>query len=159
MERRRAIRHTVDWFAAYRLDATSEWRPCRLIDLATTGATIELLAPLDDDSLEREIQIMFEFRGESTEGFDLLGDIRHQTPTTVGRTHLGIEFKNLTPIDVAILELIERGLDASPDRTTELQRDICRSALVVGESTPAYVAAGTWSNRGARTTRATLSGS
>ena len=55
---------------------------------------------------------MFEFRGETTEGFDLLGDIRHQTPTTVHRVHLGIEFKNLTPIDVMILELIERGLDA-----------------------------------------------
>jgi hypothetical protein len=112
MERRRAIRHTVDWFAAYRLDSTSEWRPCRLIDLATTGATIELLAPLDDDSLEREIQIMFEFRGETTEGFDLLGDIHRQTPTTVGRAHLGIEFKNLTQIDVMILELIVRGLEA-----------------------------------------------
>ncbi|HEX4531414.1 MAG TPA: PilZ domain-containing protein [Acidimicrobiia bacterium] len=112
MERRRAIRHTVDWYAVYRLNATSEWRPCRLIDLATTGATIELLTPLDDDSLQHEIQIMFEFRGETTEGFDLLGDIRHQTPTTVGRAHLGIEFKNLTPIDVMILELIERVLDA-----------------------------------------------
>jgi hypothetical protein len=112
MERRRAIRHTVDWYAVYRLNATSEWRPCRLIDLATTGATIELLTPLDDDSLQHEIQIMFEFRGETTEGFDLLGDIRHQTPTAVGRARLGIEFKNLTPIDVMILELIERGLDA-----------------------------------------------
>jgi PilZ domain len=111
MERRRAIRHTVDWFAVYRLDATSEWRPCRVIDLATTGATIELLAPLDDDSLERDIQIMFEFRG-TTEGFDVLADIRHQTATTVGRVRLGIEFKNLTEIDVLVLELIERGLDA-----------------------------------------------
>ena len=112
MERRRAKRHTVEWFAVYRLDATTEWRPCRVIDLATTGATIELLVPLDDDSLERDIQIMFEFRGETTEWFDLLGDIRHQTPTTMGRARLGIEFKNLTPIDVMILELIERGLDA-----------------------------------------------
>lgn len=112
MERRREKRHPVEWFGGHRLGATSEWRPCRVIDLATTGATIELLAPLDDDSLEREIQIMFEFRGETTEWFDLLGDVRHQTPTTTGRVRLGIEFKNLTAIDVMILDLIERGLDA-----------------------------------------------
>jgi hypothetical protein len=111
MERRRATRHTVEWFAEYRLGATSEWRPCRVIELATTGATIELLAPLDDDSLKRDIQIMFEFPGETTEWFELLANIRHQTPTTTGRVRLGIEFKNLTAIDVMLLELIERGLD------------------------------------------------
>ena len=96
----------------YRLNATSEWRPCRLIDLATTGATIELLAPLDDASLGHEIQIMFEFGDTTTGWFDLQGDIRHQTPTPAGRFRLGIEFKNLTAVDALLLDLIEQGLKA-----------------------------------------------
>ena len=61
---------------------------------------------------------MFEFRGETTERFDLLGDVRHQTPTTTGRVRLGIEFKNLTVIETRRSSISSNGDSTpSPDRS------------------------------------------
>jgi hypothetical protein len=111
VERRRAKRHTVEWSARYRLGASAEWRDCRLIDLAKTGATIEPFGPFEDNSLSGEVEIQIELLGDVAEVFELLGDIRHMTWTSAVRAHLGIEFKNLTRLDVMLLELIDRGFD------------------------------------------------
>ena len=78
MERRRATRRNLDeWSARYRLGAT-EWQACRLIDLAKTGATLEPVAPLDNDSPSGETEMQFKLPGID-EVIELLGDIRHTT--------------------------------------------------------------------------------
>ena len=108
MDRRRRTRHTVEWIVKYSLGASVEWRQCRLVDLAETGATIEPSGPLDDESPSGEIAIQFKLPEDVARPFALLGDIRHVTPTSEGRVRLGVEFKHLTPRDVMLLELVDR---------------------------------------------------
>jgi hypothetical protein len=86
-----------------------EWRPCRLIDVSTAGAAIEPFAPLSFDALGSPVAVQFKLPGID-ETFELHGDIRHTTRTSQGHVHLGIEFTNLTALDVRLLDLINRGL-------------------------------------------------
>lgn len=108
MDRRRRSRHTVEWIVRYSLGASVEWRQCRLIDLAETGATIELSGLLDDESASDEIAIQFELPEDIAGPFAILGDIRHMTLTAEGSVRLGIEFTHLTPRDVMLLNLVDR---------------------------------------------------
>jgi PilZ domain-containing protein len=109
VKRHRELRHPVEWSARYRLPTTLEWRPCRLIDVSTAGAAIEPFAPLSFDALGSPVAVQFKLPGID-ETFELHGDIRHTTRTSQGHVHLGIEFTNLTALDVRLLDLINRGL-------------------------------------------------
>ncbi len=108
MERRRAPRFAVDWTASYRLAASQQWRPCRVIDLTLTGIAIEPFDLRDDDPLSGSVEIHFGLPEDIPEVFELLGTIRHRTRTAEGRIHLGIEFKNLTTLDAMALDELRR---------------------------------------------------
>jgi hypothetical protein len=108
MDRRLRTRHTVEWIVRYSLGASVEWRPCRLIDLAETGATIELPGLLDDASPSDEIAIQFQLPEDVAGPFAILGDIRHMTLTAEGGVRLGVEFKLLTSRDVMLLNLVDQ---------------------------------------------------
>lgn len=111
MERRRAPRHTVEWSASYRIGASTQWRPCRVINLTLTGIAIEPFDVCDDDLLSGTIEIHFGLPEDIPEVFELIGDIRHRTRAPGGRIHLGIEFKDLTTLDTMALEELRRGRD------------------------------------------------
>ena len=108
MERRRRTRHTVEWIVRYSLGASVDWRQCRLVDVAETGATIEPFDLLDDESPAGEIAIQFQIPEDLAGPFAILGDIRHSTRTSEGHVRLGVEFKDVTTRDVMLINLINR---------------------------------------------------
>jgi hypothetical protein len=103
MEQRQDTRHEIDWAAGYRLFASTEWLPCRAVNMGKGGVAIEPLE-LSGDEFVGDIEIRFELAGDDT--FELHGSIRHRTRTHRGGVLLGVEFPKLTTGDLKLLEAL-----------------------------------------------------
>jgi c-di-GMP-binding flagellar brake protein YcgR len=91
-EQRRSQRYDVEWACRYRLTRRSPWRPCRLIDVSDTGAAFEPYELLPDETPVGEIELMLSSPSGSPDPFRLIGQVRHLTRTSLGRTRVGIRF-------------------------------------------------------------------
>ena len=106
MEQRQDTRHEIDWAAGYRLFASTEWLPCRAVNMGRGGVAIEPLELNGDEEFVGDIEIRFELAGDDT--FELNGSIRHRTRTHRGGVLLGIEFTKLTTDDLKLLEALRK---------------------------------------------------
>jgi hypothetical protein len=96
-EQRRSQRYDVEWVCRYRLLRPSPWRPCRLIDVSETGAAFEPFELALDETPVGEIELMLSTPTGAAEPFRLVGQVRHLTRTSVGRTRVGIRFTDVDP--------------------------------------------------------------
>ena len=67
-------------------DAAEPWRDCRIVDLSSAGAGLELLDATPEETAGKNILIAVHLRGE----------IRHTEPTRRDGLRTGIQFVNLT---------------------------------------------------------------
>jgi hypothetical protein len=104
MERRRHVRHTIDWAAGYRLDGTGDWLPCRAVNLGRGGVAIEAADLAAAEHVLGHIEVRFECAGADT--FELRGAVRHRTRSHQGGVLLGIELADLTPEVFEILDAL-----------------------------------------------------
>ena len=90
MEQLRRIlpRQFADWRGKYLFEDEPEqrWRDCRVLDVSSAGAGLELQGLDADDSVGSRILLAVHLRGE----------LRNTEPTTSGHLRAGIQF-NLTP--------------------------------------------------------------
>jgi hypothetical protein len=94
-EQRRSQRYDVEWVCRYRLLRPSPWRPCRLIDVSDTGAAFEPFELSLEETPAGEVEMMLSTPSGTAEPFRLVGQVRHLTRTSLGRTRVGIRFTDV----------------------------------------------------------------
>jgi hypothetical protein len=99
--RRRADRVPTSWLARYALDG-ADWCPCRVIDLSTGGAALEVLgpAPAVGDAIRVEIKL-----ASQAVGVTLRCVARNVAPASTG-TRVGLEWTTLNVLERDILALL-----------------------------------------------------
>lgn len=86
--RRLLPRHFTDWRGRYLIegDPDERWRDCRIVDMSSAGAGLELLDANPDETAGKNIIIALQFRGE----------VRHAEPAPNRRLRTGVQFVDLT---------------------------------------------------------------
>jgi hypothetical protein len=81
-------RQFADWNGTYLIDSdsTEHWRDCRVIDISSAGAGLELLDASSEVSVGQRIFVAVHLQGE----------IRHSTVRREGVLRVGTQFINLT---------------------------------------------------------------
>ncbi len=93
-------RQFADWNGTYLVhsDPAERWRGCRVIDISSAGAGIELLDAPPDVAVGERIFVTVHLQGE----------IRNSTLTKEGVVRVGTQFINLTGAERSYLESQER---------------------------------------------------
>ena len=86
--RRLLPRHFTDWRGRYMIegDPDERWRDCRIVDLSSAGAGLELLDANPEETAGKRIVITLQFCGE----------VRHAEPVRNKRLRTGVQFVDLT---------------------------------------------------------------
>jgi hypothetical protein len=86
--RRLLPRQFTDWHGRYMIedDPDERWRPCRVVDVSTLGAGLELFDTTPDEMAGRSIVL----------SVDLKGEVRHAVATRTDGIKVGIQFEDLT---------------------------------------------------------------
>ena len=103
-ELRRLIpRQFVGWNGRYVIDGASEqrWQDCRLIDISSAGAGLELVGSTVAEVEGQRIVVSLQLKGET----------RHSSESAPGRIKVGIEFVELTEAEKAYMASLQK-LDA-----------------------------------------------
>jgi hypothetical protein len=88
-------RKFIDWQGKYMIENDPDecWRDCRVIDVTTFGAGLELVDVTLDKTAGRSIILSDNLRGQ----------VRHTLPAKNDGIRVGIEFVNLTEIEQSYL--------------------------------------------------------
>jgi len=94
--RRFLPRQFADWSGSYLVDSDPDlrWRDCRVIDISSAGAGIELVDAPPEMAVGHRIVVAVHLQGE----------IRNTTPKTKGLLRVGTQFVNLTHAERSYLE-------------------------------------------------------
>jgi PilZ domain len=86
--RRLMPRQFADWQGTYVVEGDPEqrWRDCRVVDISSAGAGVELLDPPTQAAEGSQIFLAVHLRGE----------IRHTEPSRGNRLRIGAQFIDLT---------------------------------------------------------------
>jgi len=86
--RRLLPRQFADWHGRYMIedDPDERWRPCRVVDVSTLGAGLELFDVTPDEMAGRSIILSVDLRGE----------VRHAVAARTDGFRVGIQFEDLT---------------------------------------------------------------
>jgi hypothetical protein len=68
-------------------DPSEVWRPCRVVDVSTLGAGLELFGTTPDEMAQRTIALSVDLRGE----------VKHAVEATDDGIRAGIQFEDFTP--------------------------------------------------------------
>jgi len=98
--RRLLPRQFTDWQGRYMIegDPGEVWRPCRVVDVSTLGAGLELFGTSPDEMAERTITLSVDLRGE----------VRHAVEARDDGIRVGIQFEDLTPAESAYVRSLVR---------------------------------------------------
>jgi hypothetical protein len=88
----------VDWQGVVKLDGSAQepWRDCRVVDISSAGAGLELSTPAEE--MEGSSLLL---------AIHLRGQVRHRRQTVDGRLMLGAEFTHLTDGECAYLASLQ----------------------------------------------------
>jgi hypothetical protein len=86
--RRRAERVTGLWYGRYKRRRFGPWEGCRVSDVSTTGAAVEVDGPLPDGGILLEIRSV----GSVSDRARLRADIRNHRVRPEGGWRVGVEF-------------------------------------------------------------------
>jgi hypothetical protein len=98
-----ADRAEASWVGTYRLEAHPDLGsgPCRVIDVSTSGAGVELFGPVPD--ADRHERVLLEIQlGTGTAGIRLAGSVQNAKLTPLG-VRVGIEFDDLGTLEKEVL--------------------------------------------------------
>lgn len=112
-ERRRSQRYAAGWAAYYRLDPGDEWRECRVIDVSSDGAALELQGATQINGIVGPIEVQIASVTGERVGVSLRGVIRRHAEVAPRRIVAGIEFTVLRPEERNALHLLV-GLRSRP---------------------------------------------
>jgi PilZ domain len=86
--RRLLPRHFTDWRARYMIEGDPEerWRDCRIVDMSSAGAGLELLDANPEETAGKSIVIALHLRGE----------VRHAEPAKNQRLRTGVQFVDIS---------------------------------------------------------------
>jgi hypothetical protein len=101
MNRTRSERVPTSWLARWATDGT-EWCPCRIIDLSTGGAALEILGPAPAVGAAMRVEIRL---ASQAVGVTLRGVARNVAVAPNG-TRLGVEWAALNILERDILALL-----------------------------------------------------
>jgi len=99
-ERRRLLpRQFCDWQGRYMSEDSLDqsWRDCRIVDVSTTGAGVELLDATEEESTGCRIIL----------AVHIAGVVRYSESITADRRRVGIQFVNLTDAERIYIESLE----------------------------------------------------
>ena len=93
--RRLLPRQFTDWQGRYMIegDPSDVWRPCRVVDVSTLGAGLELFGTITDEMAQRTIAVSVDLRGE----------VRHTVEANDDGIRAGIQFGDLTAAENAYI--------------------------------------------------------
>jgi hypothetical protein len=94
--RRLLPRQFADWHGKYMIEGDPEerWRECRVVDMSSAGAGIELLDVSPEETKGRRIAL----------AVHLSGEVRHAKPGREDSLRVGIQFVDLTEAERTYLE-------------------------------------------------------
>jgi hypothetical protein len=89
--RRLLPRQFTDWHGRYMIedDPNELWRPCRVVDVSTLGAGLELFDTSAEEMSERSIIL----------SVDLKGEVKHAVASRTDGIRVGIQFEDLTDLE------------------------------------------------------------
>jgi hypothetical protein len=93
--RREVPRQTINWEGEYRIDGDVEqrWRRCRVVDVSTAGAGLELLDATPEETCGRHITVAVQLRGE----------VKNSREGRNESVRVGLQFVELSPAERAYL--------------------------------------------------------
>jgi len=100
-------RFATAWSGRYRTGSNTPWRPCTVLGVSRTGATLELDGIASSVRVRGMLDLVLASAGYG-EGVRLAGRIRHQRRLSGGRVRVGTEFDNLSAAEADLLELLIR---------------------------------------------------
>jgi len=98
--RRLVPRQFTDWHGRYMVEGDPDeiWRPCRVVDVSTLGAGLELFETTPDEMAEQRIILSVDLRGE----------VKHATVGTPDGIRAGIRFEDLSETENAYVQSLVR---------------------------------------------------
>jgi hypothetical protein len=96
MDHRRIVpRQRTDWHGKYMIegDPDERWRECRVIDVSTAGAGLELLETTPDETRDRRIVVAVQLRGS----------VRNSAAQGEDGLRAGVQFVELSEPDQSFL--------------------------------------------------------
>ncbi len=93
--RRLLPRQFTDWQGRYMIegDPGEVWRQCRVVDVSTLGAGLELFGTTPAEIAQRSIVLSVDLRGE----------VKHAVEATDDGIRAGIQFEDFTPAQSAYI--------------------------------------------------------
>ena len=106
-EYRSEPRFATAWSGRYRTGSNTQWRPCTVLGVSRSGATLELDGIAPNVRVRGMVDLELASSGHG-EGVRLAGRIRHQRRLSGARVRVGAEFDNLSAAEADLLELLIR---------------------------------------------------
>jgi hypothetical protein len=79
-------------------DPEQRWRDCRVVDVSSAGAGVELRDATEEETTGRRIILAVSIRA----------DVRHSGPTTGDGARVGVQFVDLSEGERAYIESLEK---------------------------------------------------
>ena len=98
--RRLLPRQFTDWHGRYMIEGDPDefWRPCRVVDVSTLGAGLELFDTTPDEMAEQRIILSVDLRGE----------VKHAMAASPDGIRVGIQFEDLSANERAYIRSLVR---------------------------------------------------
>jgi hypothetical protein len=98
--RRLLPRQFTDWHGRYMIegDPDERWRPCRVVDVSTLGAGLELFDVTPDEMAGQSIILSVDLRGE----------VKHAVEARSDGLRVGIQFDDLTEAESTYVKSLVR---------------------------------------------------
>jgi hypothetical protein len=98
--RRLLPRQFTDWHGRYMIegDLDERWRPCRVVDVSTLGAGLELFDTTPEEIADRCVILSVDLRGE----------VKHAVEARSDGIRVGIQFEDLTDVESSYVRSLVR---------------------------------------------------
>jgi hypothetical protein len=108
--RRRVPRQSAGWFAKCSLEGDPEQRSteCRVIDISTIGAGVEVLGMVDRHLVGRRLIVEIQAPTGATFSVRFVGEIKNAGVVPHGGVRIGMLFVGLSETEQQILNLFEQ---------------------------------------------------
>ncbi len=105
--RRETPRERAAWDARYFVEHRPDlgWRPCRVLDISTIGAALELRDARHSETAATRIVLELE-TVDGGGSIQLVAVVRHSEDTDDGAIRAGIQFVDLSPLELEVLEML-----------------------------------------------------
>jgi hypothetical protein len=110
LRRRRVPRQPAGWFGKCRVEGESDssWSECRVIDVSTVGAGVEILGVVGRSLVGERLVVEVQAPTGATFSVRFVGQVKNAGAVPQGGLRLGMEFVGLSRTERSILSLFEQ---------------------------------------------------